>query len=147
MTKQMTYAEKLQSPEWQKRRLEIFTRDGFACRNCGDKTRPLHVHHRLYLRGAAPWQYVDGALVTLCEDCHARWHELQDRIAALLCGLSPTQFLDIRTDITLSQLGEYLRAAGHAKELEDRWAAAYAEGYAKAEEVWRKGLSKLDRES
>lgn len=121
MTKQ-TYAEKLQAPEWQKRRLEIMQRDGFACQNCGNTKQTLHVHHRLYIRGANPWNYVDGALATLCEDCHARWHELQERIDALLCDLTARQFLDIRTDITLAELGEYLRGLAHAKEKERQWA-------------------------
>ena len=143
MTKK-TYAELLQLPEWQKRRLEIMQRDGFACKNCGSAKTNLHVHHRLYLRGATPWQYVDNALVTLCEDCHARWHELQSRIDALLCQLTATQFLDIRTDATLSELGEYLRSIAHAKEKETKWAEGYAEGFAKAEESWRKSLSGLE---
>lgn len=65
-----TYAEKLKDPRWQKRRLEILSRDDWACQACGDKTSTLHVHHRFYERGLEPWEAANWALVTLCEDCH-----------------------------------------------------------------------------
>ena len=66
----MKYSEKLRDPRWQKKRLEILSRDCFTCRGCGDKTRTLHVHHRNYQRGKEPWDYANSVLVTLCEDCH-----------------------------------------------------------------------------
>lgn len=72
----MTYAEKLLDPRWQKKRAEILLRDGFACRNCGDKTRTLHVHHCVYIKGLEPWEYT-GSLLTLCSDCHIERHNAQ----------------------------------------------------------------------
>lgn len=68
MTPKQRYAEKLRDPRWQRRRLEIMSRDGFACRRCGDATRTLHVHHLRY--SGEPWEAPDAALETLCEDCH-----------------------------------------------------------------------------
>lgn len=81
------YAKKLTDPRWQKRRLEIFERDGFACQLCGDTESTLHVHHKHYLpvydkdtnpddwaeisTFDEPWMADDAALVTLCKDCHA----------------------------------------------------------------------------
>lgn len=76
-----TYSEKLTDPRWQQKRLRIFERDGFACRNCGDGTSTLNVHHIVYLSGRDPWEYEDKALLTLCEQCHK---DRQDREAALL---------------------------------------------------------------
>jgi len=65
------YAEKLRDPRWQKKRLEIFERDGWACKCCGAASETLHVHHRRYLFGREPWDNPQSDLVTLCETCHA----------------------------------------------------------------------------
>lgn len=75
MRKKTEYQKLLLDPRWQKRRLDILNRDGFTCRECGATDRTLHVHHMLYRRALAPWEYDDGALITLCEDCHAQEHE------------------------------------------------------------------------
>lgn len=64
------YLEKLRDPRWQKKRLQILERDGWACRMCSDTKTTLNVHHRYYQRDAEPWDYPDFALVTLCENCH-----------------------------------------------------------------------------
>ena len=64
------YSEKLLSPNWQKKRLEIFNRDGFTCQNCGNKEQTLHVHHKTYEYGKDPWDYLNDNFVTLCSDCH-----------------------------------------------------------------------------
>lgn len=66
----MSYSDKLKDPRWQKMRLEILERDGFACRKCEANDKTLHVHHFYYTKGAAPWEYEPSALITLCEDCH-----------------------------------------------------------------------------
>ena len=55
-------------PRWQKRRLEIMERDGFACVACGDKESELHVHHKRYK--GQPWQAKDDDMQTLCTKCH-----------------------------------------------------------------------------
>jgi hypothetical protein len=66
------YSEKLKDPRWQKKRLEIFERDGWECRFCGDKRQSLTVHHRRYLPNTEPWDYPMELLVTLCLHCHER---------------------------------------------------------------------------
>lgn len=70
MDRKSEYAKMLLDPRWQRKRLEILERDGWACTICGDKEKTLHVHHMHYLYGAAPWEYENGYLSTLCEDCH-----------------------------------------------------------------------------
>lgn len=65
----MRYAEKLKNPKWQKKRLEILSRDNFKCAYCGDDTSTLHVHHEIYI-GKNPWDTPDEHLITLCDDCH-----------------------------------------------------------------------------
>ena len=66
----MTYGEKLKSPKWQKKRLEILERDKFTCTNCGSKEKQLHVHHKVYIFNNEPWDYKNEFYTTLCYDCH-----------------------------------------------------------------------------
>lgn len=67
---QKSYLEKLKDPRWQKKRLEIFDRDKWTCRNCGCKDSTLHAHHIFYIAKLEPWEIPNGLLITLCEDCH-----------------------------------------------------------------------------
>lgn len=75
----MTYSEKLRHPKWQKKRLEILSRDGFKCLFCGSEDKNLQVHHLLYKR-RDPWDYPDYLYQTLCDDCHAERQLLTDKI-------------------------------------------------------------------
>ena len=74
----MSYSEKLKDPRWQKKRLEIFTRDDWTCVICGDKTTNLQVHHCVY-RKLDPWDYPDFLYQTLCANCHQERQELTDK--------------------------------------------------------------------
>ena len=67
---QMTYAEKLQDPRWQKKRTQILNRDNFTCKLCGNTKQRLDVHHHLYEKGKDPWEYSDDVLDTYCKTCH-----------------------------------------------------------------------------
>lgn len=64
----MTYSDKLKSPKWQKKRLEVLNRDNFKCCLCGDEETELHVHHLKYT--AEPWSAPISDLETLCKYCH-----------------------------------------------------------------------------
>ncbi len=66
------YAQRLRDPRWQKKRLEILSRDNFMCRECFDKDSTLNVHHLFYSGGfgAFPWVTPNWGLITLCESCH-----------------------------------------------------------------------------
>lgn len=66
----MTYSQKLRDPRWQRKRLEILQRDNWRCTACASEEKTLHVHHRFYISGRMPWEYLNSALLTLCEDCH-----------------------------------------------------------------------------
>lgn len=76
----MTYSEKLRDPRWQRKRLEIMERDNWTCVHCNEKSKPLQVHHVLYLK-IDPWEYPDHLLQTLCEGCHTERGPLTDKIA------------------------------------------------------------------
>jgi hypothetical protein len=65
-----SYSELLRDPRWQKKRLEVLSRDNFTCQHCDETTKTLHVHHCYYERGRKPWEYDAPSLVTLCCDCH-----------------------------------------------------------------------------
>lgn len=64
----MKYSDKLKSPQWQKRRLEILQRDNFTCQICTDIETELHVHHKKYT--GEPYEAPDEDLVTLCSVCY-----------------------------------------------------------------------------
>jgi hypothetical protein len=96
----MTYSDKLRDPRWQKKRLEILERDGWACTCCEEPRKTLHVHHKKY--NSNPWDADDNDLVTLCEGCHK---DLTGRIASLK-GVIP-----------LLDIGSVAVVAGFAKAL------------------------------
>lgn len=75
-----TYAEKLRDPRWQRKRLEIMSRDNFACCNCKDETITLNVHHIKYIQGRDPWDYDADNFETLCEECHKARHDKSEDV-------------------------------------------------------------------
>ena len=77
--KKQSYSDKLKSPQWQKKRLEIFSRDNWACVKCGDTETTLHVHHKEYINGNDPWDYDSCVFATLCEHCHQQIEILKKR--------------------------------------------------------------------
>lgn len=111
-----TYHEMLLDPRWQKKRLEILESHEWACDSCSSKERTLHVHHKVYWPGCAPWEYQNGWLAVLCDVCHeeeterALEHkatlsaegeepEFHKRIAKLLPGLDPENAEQILFDL------------------------------------------------
>lgn len=64
------YSKKLKDPRWQKKRLQIFNRDKWACKMCKDTETTLNVHHLEYIDGNDPWDYPNSMLITVCEHCH-----------------------------------------------------------------------------
>jgi hypothetical protein len=92
----MTYSEKLRDPRWQKKRLQVMERDDFSCACCQSRTRTLNVHHTYYRKGAMPWDYPSGDLVTMCEDCH---EELEGRLPLLLKMIRTPELALFATEI------------------------------------------------
>ena len=77
-----TYWEKLKDPRWQKKRLDVMNRDGFACRHCGSKRKTLNVHHLFYVFDCDPWDYEEKELITLCASCHLAEQQFRDLFTA-----------------------------------------------------------------
>lgn len=102
------YTERLKDPRWQKKRLEILSRDEWRCTRCYDSESTLHVHHRFYTPGAMPWEYDNNALATLCESCHATETEegRAEEIALLqtlkLCGAMSFEMFELKKAFTLA---------------------------------------------
>lgn len=82
----MNYGQLLKHPLWQKKRLEILSRDGFCCQWCNESNMSLHVHHYCYEPGKMPWEYNDLSLVTLCENCHSVHHLKLDPLLDTIIG-------------------------------------------------------------
>lgn len=80
----MNYSELLKSPEWQKKRLEIFSRDNWTCQCCKSKSKQLQAHHIYYERGLKAWEYDNEVIVTLCDDCHNNIHGQINKISGLI---------------------------------------------------------------
>ena len=80
-----TYSEKLKDPRWQKKRLEVLSRDNFTCQLCNDTKETLQVHHLKYIRGNEPWEYDLDNFKCLCESCH-KTTKVKKVFACMSCG-------------------------------------------------------------
>lgn len=77
--RQWTYADLLQTQEWEDFRQYIFSVRGTTCEWCRNpNARPLQVHHKYYLkyRGQRylPWQYSPNDVMVVCKQCHQVIH-------------------------------------------------------------------------
>jgi len=75
MTKE-EYLEWLSHPRWIEKRTIVLERDSYSCQKCRSK-KNLHVHHQYYITDSKPWEVPDDCLVTLCEVCHRREHNIK----------------------------------------------------------------------
>ena len=73
----LTYGEQLRHPLWQRKRLEKLSAEDWTCECCMGKEITLHVHHKHYVKGRMAWEYPNGELAVLCENCHESAHEEQ----------------------------------------------------------------------
>lgn len=72
------YSQLLLSPHWQRKRLEVMSRDNFKCVSCGEADLTLNVHHKMYLKNHMPWDYPLDNFQTLCYKCHQDKHEIAE---------------------------------------------------------------------
>lgn len=91
-----TYWELLKHPNWQRKRLEVLSRAGFQCEECGSTEETLEVHHTYYEKDRLPWQYPSESLHALCRSCHA---QAQDTLTLLKRQLG--KYDDVRQIETL----------------------------------------------
>jgi hypothetical protein len=114
------YSELLKDPRWQRRRLEILSRDNFQCVKCDAASKTLHVHHRFYLSGRLPWDYPDNVLVSLCETCHKEEEGCKDVVNDFARSLQSwgyfnTDIRDLANDLITEKMN-LLKQATDAKQ-------------------------------
>lgn len=94
-----SYSELLKDPRWQKKKTEILKRDKFTCRLCKDTETTLHVHHKEYINGNAPWDYPNDLLITLCEHCHSVLYNsdkvIDDKLIGSFCKDNDNNYIKI----------------------------------------------------
>ena len=73
----MTYKEQLKDPRWQYVRGRVLERDNWKCKECRSIYH-LQVHHKEYKAGWMAWDYPDSYLVTLCDTCHKKVHQIKE---------------------------------------------------------------------
>jgi len=78
----MTYSDKLKSPKWQKKRLQILERDNWQCQYCKDTESQLQVHHLKYL--GDPWDAKNEDLITTCIDCHELISKVEFKFTSII---------------------------------------------------------------
>jgi hypothetical protein len=97
----MTYKEQLKHPKWQKKRLEIMSRDKWTCRACGNMDNMLQVHHLYYMPNNKAWEYDNEAYVTLCWECHEQITKDLAKLAGIIA------FKILSKDIDFFNMGNY----------------------------------------
>lgn len=65
-----TWAVKLATLNWQKKKQKILNSDLWQCQGCGSTEKPLEVHHIDYWDFREPDQYDGKMLQSLCRECH-----------------------------------------------------------------------------
>lgn len=71
----MKYSDYLLDPRWLALREIIKARDLYKCVVC-DSKRNLNVHHKRYC--GKPWESPHQDLITLCNDCHKKFHGITE---------------------------------------------------------------------
>jgi hypothetical protein len=99
----MTYSEKLQDPRWQKKRLEIMSRDEFKCVKCSSETNTLTVHHFYYVTGRMPWEYPNGSMATMCRNCHFEGHADSSTFPTFFNSWELSACYEIKRQIEMNQ--------------------------------------------
>ena len=126
---EITYAEKLSDPRWQRFRgkfLESIAKDtdfGWKaeCENCGlyDQIGTLHVHHKRYIDGKEPWEYGFEDMCALCRTCHNGIHAVERRFRKFIISLTVSEcdHMDILLDELIAAKGQdnLLQATCYAK--------------------------------
>jgi 5-methylcytosine-specific restriction endonuclease McrA len=62
---------RLSTREYEDLRERVLRRDGWRCQFCGSMTN-LELHHQQFRSHSG--EDTEDNLITLCTDCHCRWH-------------------------------------------------------------------------
>lgn len=75
--RQRAYEDFLASPEWKKLRNQRLRMDGYLCAGCGGAA--TQAHHVWYPREEHWHETPLWCLISLCESCHRKAHQIFDR--------------------------------------------------------------------
>lgn len=140
----MAYSDQLKHPNWQRRRLQVLQAADFSCARCGERDKPLHAHHKIYLRGRLPWDYPDELLECLCDPCHAAAHEDKARLD-MQVARHPSSYLPTIARL-MDRLGQAMTATNESDRA-DAMNAVYDELDAIQDFERGPGLAKLEEVS
>lgn len=76
------YIDYMESKAWDKKRIKRLKKDSYTCQNCGEKNKPLDVHHKTYERLGHERM---SDLVSLCRQCHDETHGKRPHLAFEVC--------------------------------------------------------------
>lgn len=100
MKRGIPYSEQLKDPRWQKKRLEVLNAAGWQCEDCQNNSETLEVHHSIYFKNHAPWEYGSNALMCVCSTCHRErqeWEEEARIVLALVLRITPkNEIINVR---------------------------------------------------
>jgi len=69
------YILSLKDKRWFRKRKVIIKRDNNKCTVCGT-SKNLQVHHTYYYKNPIkPWLYPNKSMLTVCKDCHEKYHK------------------------------------------------------------------------
>lgn len=75
--KKLTLEEdKYADSRWVALRKRVLERDKYTCKLCGRKNSIMNVHHSKYI-GKHIWDTPMEYLITLCKNCHERFHNIK----------------------------------------------------------------------
>lgn len=124
MASNNVYAEKLKDSRWQRKRLEIMSRDLFECQKCHTKDHGmLSVHHRHYISFREPWDYPGELLITLCDRCHKQEEAIVPKVQDILnslhfWGYFNTEIVDVLNKMIETKIKEKSNAEPTIKGLD-----------------------------
>lgn len=91
----MNFNDQYKDPRWEKKRIEIYRRDYWHCRKCGNTNIKLEAHHLYYQRDLMLWEYDNDSLVTLCTKCHNDIHDNLKKLSGIIAFKILTGELDV----------------------------------------------------
>ena len=68
------YEALLMRKEWKDFAAQVKEHYGWKCQACKAIDKPLHAHHKKYVKGRYPWQYHLDLMACLCDECHEFHH-------------------------------------------------------------------------
>lgn len=103
-----------QSPQWQKKRLEVMELANWKCECCTTESRQLHVHHITYSKDKRLWDYDNTNFKCVCDDCHEKMHRAIESFRSAIAQSSNPYRLNCFDDMSKAINSMPIEHAGKA---------------------------------